>query len=505
MAKEKTILIVGQTRAGHIAAARARQCDENARLVMVALDQERYLDEELLRNFHIERMRAEKVIALDVDARSLLVSANRSRERIIYDQLIYARDAEAKPSFYDHELYVDDDDAARMSDILPQGGHVVIISSCIRGINAAMSFRKRGFRVTLIDEKHRLLPRFSITFSHEIYLALRAYSIDVKLCETVRSADHGSILLDSGQVLTADLLVMASGFTPMAKILADAGAAVDPDGFIRVDDGMATTLPSIFACGESVSLPSVRSHARVELSRSIIARSASVAGHNAAKSFGPPEAIKPFAGTMSISIGARTFMRTGLSEHEARYLIGDDLFITTVFGREADVLVKLLVEKRTHEIIGGEIFCAESEAVRIDLLAAAVSMGWRLEDLVDMDMHDECDPVHDAAQKTLTLLTNGGGVLSAETLALWLKSNRDFHLVNVSDTSSNSDAKMMHVPLKVLRKRLTEIERHSPIVLYSKSGHKSYYALRALQQRGFTDVYHLDGGDAALNMVAAKE
>ena len=42
--------------------------------------------------------------------------------------------------------------------------------------------------------------------------------------------------------------------------------------------------------------------------------------------------------------------------------------------------------------------------------------------------------------------------------------------------------------------RLNDVALTSPIVLISRTGRRAYLAQRAMLQRGFQDVYHLDGG-----------
>jgi len=50
------------------------------------------------------------------------------------------------------------------------------------------------------------------------------------------------------------------------------------------------------------------------------------------------------------------------------------------------------------------------------------------------------------------------------------------------------------IPLSELRERLEEIPRDQPVYLHCRSGQRSYNAVRALQNLGYTDVYNVSGG-----------
>ncbi|AHE99722.1 rhodanese-like domain-containing protein [Thioalkalivibrio paradoxus] len=53
-----------------------------------------------------------------------------------------------------------------------------------------------------------------------------------------------------------------------------------------------------------------------------------------------------------------------------------------------------------------------------------------------------------------------------------------------------------HIPMGVLKKRITDIERYkeSPVVVYCRSGARSAVAASQLVSAGFTDVTNLQGG-----------
>ena len=55
-------------------------------------------------------------------------------------------------------------------------------------------------------------------------------------------------------------------------------------------------------------------------------------------------------------------------------------------------------------------------------------------------------------------------------------------------------AKAKLIPLQELDKRLAEIDKSKPVLLYCRSGHRSGNALKILQGKGFANAKHIEGG-----------
>ena len=50
------------------------------------------------------------------------------------------------------------------------------------------------------------------------------------------------------------------------------------------------------------------------------------------------------------------------------------------------------------------------------------------------------------------------------------------------------------IPLHELDRRQGEINKTRPVIVYCRSGHRSGMALRLLKDKGFANVYHINGG-----------
>lgn len=518
MTHKKTIIVVNEDKSAFIAAASARQHNEEARIIMIVgqqNDDEKHQSEQFGRLFNVEIREDSFLYSIDVDDRLLYLDAKRTK-RLPYDALIFVSGVKKK------SLTVVEQGLPKRS--LEDAQTAVVVGAGFDGIEEALRIRARGLDVTIIEKNRRIMPRFSLLSAQAMLEGLHDAGIKILLGETIRSVDCQNLKLtlrlESGREIDTDIIVPSIGVSPNVKLIEQAGALIDLDGLIRVDDEMMTTLPSIFACGTAVSVPLVVSGTRIWLPKtSIVRRLAEIAGQNAAAPEGSAlERMKPASAPLFLRIGDKEFARVGLSEHEARMYLGDDNFLTTTTvepkGDDSSVSISLLLDRSKRRIVGGEVF-GKIGVTRInDLLAMAVTNGLSPEQIVDVDFsfgrdNDFYDPLRDAAYLAKHSCHNQSDAMTAQTLALWLKNERRFRLVDVDhfpNLAGYFGKKTIHLPLEAIRSRMHELKiDDSPIVLYSQSGKRCFLAQRALAQRGLANVYHLDGGLLSLHLLVGKD
>jgi sulfur-carrier protein adenylyltransferase/sulfurtransferase len=97
----------------------------------------------------------------------------------------------------------------------------------------------------------------------------------------------------------------------------------------------------------------------------------------------------------------------------------------------------------------------------------------------------------------------GGGdeetipVISAHELKRKLDAHEAFELIDVREPFEYEIARIdgaKLIPLAEIGERTEELQREQPIVVHCHSGTRSAQAVRLLQQRGFSNVYNLEGG-----------
>jgi sulfur-carrier protein adenylyltransferase/sulfurtransferase len=87
--------------------------------------------------------------------------------------------------------------------------------------------------------------------------------------------------------------------------------------------------------------------------------------------------------------------------------------------------------------------------------------------------------------------------MSPQELKRKMEASDLFELIDVREPFEYEIARIDRaklIPLGEITERLDELERQQPIVVHCHSGKRSAQAVRLLQQRGFANVYNLEGG-----------
>jgi pyruvate/2-oxoglutarate dehydrogenase complex dihydrolipoamide dehydrogenase (E3) component len=137
--------------------------------------------------------------------------------------------------------------------------HLVIVGGSYVGLEFAQMYRRFGAEVTVVEMKPRLIATEDEDVSEAIRGIFAAEGITVRTsaeCISLASGGAGvavslSCTGDAPEAIGSDVL-LAVGRRPNTDDLGleRAGVATDARGYIPVDDGLATTVPGIWALGE---------------------------------------------------------------------------------------------------------------------------------------------------------------------------------------------------------------------------------------------------------------
>jgi len=142
-------------------------------------------------------------------------------------------------------------------DFLP--AHLVILGGSYVGLEFAQMYRRFGSAVTVIEALPRLVAREDEDISAEIAKILEREDIVVrvgaKALSVARRGNGISVVIETPQgraEIEGSHLLVAIGRRPNTDDLGleQAGIAVDPRGFIEVDDQLATNVPGVWALGD---------------------------------------------------------------------------------------------------------------------------------------------------------------------------------------------------------------------------------------------------------------
>jgi len=207
---------------------------------------------------NIELKTGHPAVSIARETRELVMADG---ERIAYDRLVLAtgsrvRTLEVLPPGAPGVHYMRGlDDALALRAELTPGARVAIVGGGVIGLEVAASARARGCDVTVIEAGERAMARAaSAPISAFMQGRHVREGVELHMATTVSGAEfqHAGpirLLLSTGDVLEAEVVVVGVGVSPNLGLALGSGLDVRADGIV-VDGCGATSDPAIYAAGE---------------------------------------------------------------------------------------------------------------------------------------------------------------------------------------------------------------------------------------------------------------
>ncbi|WP_372950941.1 CoA-disulfide reductase [Mariniphaga sp.] len=291
----------------------------------------------------------------------------------------------------------------------------VIVGGGYIGMEMAEAFLSRSMDVTLIDMAPQLMATLDKDMADLILEYMTEQQVKVFLKEKLVKFEKnsgGSIksVITDKQTIPADIVILGMGVKPNAELAARAGIKLGASDAIQVNKRLETSEPHIWAAGDCAESFHLVTQKQVHIALGTVAnKHGLVAGINIS---GGNAEFPGVLGTAITKFKELEISRTGLSEKEAKEL-GVEYEAKTItsvspagyyIGSEK-IHVKLVVNKQTQRILGGQIVGFKGAAKRIDTIATAISAGLTAQQMVDLDLayappfSGVWDPVQIAARK----------------------------------------------------------------------------------------------------------
>lgn len=544
------IIIIGGSACGPKAAARARRCDPNALITVV--EQSAYVSTatcglpyyvagvikresslsvrgpDYFKNvFNVNVITGTRALSIDrsrktVEAVNLKTGVGLNLE---YDHLVLATGS--KPVVPDmpgvglrgiFTLSGIDDANAIKKRISRNVRKAVIIGSGLVGMEMAEALVLKGLDVTVIESLNWLMPAI-LDFEMAAYLEkhIRRPCLNIVFGQRVSGFEGSNgrvrqVIMESGK-LAADLVLIAIGRRPNTQLAAEAGLPIGRTSGIEVNEFLQTSDPAIYAGGDCVE------NVHLVTGKKVLAPLGSTAnkhgrviGRNIT---GGRDTFPGIAGTSIAKIFEYTVGRTGLTEQEAAKQ-GYSPITSLTPGQEharyypgaRDIIIKIIADKSSRRVLGGEIVGWGGVDKRIDVLATALAFNATVDHLANIDLgyappyNSALDPLHNAANIIRNKLSGLARSISPMEVKEKLDRGEDFLVLDVrSEAEWNANRieapQVKLIPLDTLRQNLDKIDKDKEIVTICQASVRAYQAQRILDGAGFKNVKFMDGSMGA--------
>lgn len=146
-------------------------------------------------------------------------------------------------------------DQALTLDEVPS--RVIVLGGGVIGVEFASVFSSFGSEVTVVEALPRLVAAEDEAISKQLERSFKKRKIKTltgaKLASATQDGDAVTVTLESGDTLTADLLLVAVGRGPVTDDLGYAEAGITLDrGYVVTDERCRTGVPGVYAVGDIV-------------------------------------------------------------------------------------------------------------------------------------------------------------------------------------------------------------------------------------------------------------
>lgn len=152
--------------------------------------------------------------------------------------------------------------------LLIEGNRLVIVGGGYIGLEVAAVAVTLGLRVTVVEIAERILQRVAAPVTSDFFRDLHIkHGVEIReSCglDRVEGLDGRltGVLLNNGERLDADLVLVGIGVAPNTSLAEQAG--LEADNGVVVDEYCQTSDPNIFAAGDCANFPHHGSRARLE-------------------------------------------------------------------------------------------------------------------------------------------------------------------------------------------------------------------------------------------------
>ncbi len=333
-----------------------------------------------------------EVTAIDTDARTVTVldAVMGSTATHSYDELLIATGAKPlRPPLEGVDgrgifglQNLTDGIALRSFIDAQRPKHAVVVGGGYIGLEMAEALVLRDVHTTLVDQAPQPMTTLDPDMGAIVADALQGLGVELRLGESVLGFD----LDDSGHVkavrtgsgtVPADIVVLGVGVRPNSGLAQASGIPIGTTGGIVVDRRMHTPVDHVWAAGDCVETFHRVSRAAVAIALGTHAnKQGVVAGTNIGGGY---LTFPGVIGTAATKVCSWEIARTGLREADARKA-GFETVAATVdsttragyYPGSEPIKVRIVAEKVSGRILGGQIIGSEGAAKRIDVLAVAI-------------------------------------------------------------------------------------------------------------------------------------
>ncbi len=527
-------IIVGGVAGGMSAATRLRRLDNDAEIVVIeksgfvsyancglpyyiggviAKEQDLLLQtpESLNKRFRLDVRVKSEVLRINPGAKSVAVKNLHSNEsyELSYDKLILSPGATPIiPPIEGVEramtLRTVEDTKKIFEAVSQKPSTAVVIGGGFIGVEVAENLVHRGIKTSLIEATNQVLAPLDPEMALLVAQEMRKNAVDLRLGVSATRISQNSVTLSDGQVVSAEIVILAIGVRPDSSLAKAAGLSIGVRGGISVDENNLTSDKNIYALGDAAEKRDAldESATLVPLANIANRHGRVIADHINGRETRHVDTI----GTAIVKVFDLAVATTGWNEKRLKAANIEHLTIHTHPGSHAGyypgaetLSLKLLINPKTAEIYGAQGIGKDGVDKRIDVIATAIRGGITAPELADLEL--AYAPPFGSAKDPVNMLgyiaenVVSGLVKTAQWHEIDQYRSQGYTLLDVrtpGECARGMIPGFINIPVDEIRDRHSEIG-NKKILVTCQVGQRAHTATMLLKNLGYEPV-NLDGG-----------
>src|SRR5690606_15556702 len=196
--------------------------------------------------------------------------------------------------------------------------NIAVIGGGFIGVEVAENLCLAGRSVSLVEFAPQILTPFDDDMAQILHKELVEHGVDLTLGDGLAKITPSAIILNSGKVIAADIVVLAIGVRPETSLAAEAGLELGETGAIKVNQNYQTNDPDIYAVGDAIEVYHrlMNKATRLALAGPAQRQARAAADHM----YGLTVTNKGIIGSSSIQVFDYAAAATGLNERTAKQI-----------------------------------------------------------------------------------------------------------------------------------------------------------------------------------------
>ncbi len=380
----------------------------------------------------------------------------------------------------------------------------VVIGGGFIGVEIAENLVHRKIPTALVEATDQVMMPLDPELATLVSKEMRSHGVDLRLGSSVVKISADSVELANGDVLPAEIVILAIGVRPEISLAKAAGLEIGTRNGIKVDDFNRTSNADIYAVGDAAEKTDALdgNATLVPLANLANRHGRVVADHICGLTVRPVKTI----GTAIVKVFDLMIATTGWNEkrltaadipHQAIHIHPNSH--AGYYPDAKQMTLKLIFDPKSGEILGAQGVGIEGVDKRIDVIATAMRGGITAPELADLEL--AYAPPFGSAKDPVNMLGYvAENVLSGVSkVAQWHEIDqyreKGYELLDVRSESECGRGIIpgaINIPVDEIRDRYKELTNNN-LLVNCQVGLRGHTGSMLLKELGFNAV-NLDGG-----------